>query len=167
MNLLKKITACFFALAALLPLVMAISFLWQQHSLQEQMEKRMEEEYLQTIVLQPQEFVWVKAGKEIKIGHRLFDVKTIQYKNNQVVVTGLFDRDEDRLHEALAKYLQKQQNKMGGSQMAMAFVATTSSQHYLQINITPCTGSRIAYNEARPVYKLFTPKEVSTPPPNL
>lgn len=166
MHLLKKITACFFVLAALLPLAMAISFLWQQHNLQERMEKRMKQEYLQTLVLHPQEFVWVKAGKEIKIGHRLFDVKTIAYKNNLVVVTGLFDTDEEHLHAALAKYLQKQQNKTGGSQLAMAFVSTTSSQHYLQINILPCPSSRIVYNKARSAHKLFTPKEVNTPPPN-
>lgn len=166
MNLLKKIIACFFALAAILPLVMALSFLWKQHSIREQMEERMEEEYLQTIVLQPEDFIWVKQGKEIKIGHRLFDVKTIQYKNNQVVFTGLFDTDEDLLHDALAKYLQKQQNKQGSSQLTLAFLSINSSQHFLELTILPCSAEKIVYNKIKPPHKLFTSKEVSTPPPN-
>jgi hypothetical protein len=166
LHLFKKITACFFALTAVLPLVMALSFLWQQHSIREQMKERMEEEYLQTIVLHPQEFIWVKAGKEIKIGTRLFDVKAIQYKNNQVVVTGLFDTDEDRLHEALAKFVQKQQNKNAGSQLTTAFFCASSSQHYLHITIATDFISNTVYNNAKPQHKQLRPKEVSTPPPN-
>lgn len=131
------------------------------------MKERMEEEYLQTIVLHPKEFIWVKTGKEIKIGHRLFDVKKIEYQNNMAVVTGLYDTDEDALHDALKKFVQKQQNKNAGSQLTTAFYCANSSQHYLQITIATDFISNTVYNKAKPQHKQLRPKEVSTPPPNV
>lgn len=166
MNLLKKIIACFFALAAILPLVMALSFLWQQHSIREQMEERMEEEYLQTIVLQPEDFIWVKQSKEIRIDKHLFDVKKIHYKNGKAIVTGLYDTDEDKLHNALEKHLQKQQSKENGSQLAFAFAASSSSQHFFTITLAVTLQYKISYNKAKPLYIPAAVKEVSTPPPN-
>ena len=67
------------------------------------MEEKLEKSLLQTIQLKKEDFVWVKKGKEIRIGSHLFDVKSIKEKNGVFNIKGLYDKDEDVLHEQLNK----------------------------------------------------------------
>jgi len=67
------------------------------------MEERLEKSLLQTIQLKKEDFVWVKKGKEIRVGNHLFDIKSIKESNGVYEIKGLYDKDEDILHEQLNK----------------------------------------------------------------
>jgi hypothetical protein len=84
-------------LLALVAVPVICPFLLQsrQRCIQHKMKERLEEGAVQTISVERHRFRWVKMGKEILFGNKLFDVKTISpdgYGN--FIITGLFDDEE-------------------------------------------------------------------------
>jgi hypothetical protein len=72
------------------------------------MEEKLEEEQLTTITIPAHELHWVKEGKEILINNHLFDIETItRLDDGRLVVTGLYDYQEQQLHEQLNHTLHK------------------------------------------------------------
>ena len=67
----------------------------------------MEESILHTVVLQSDKIQWIRAGEEIELNDRMFDIKDINYHSDgTVTITGLFDEEET----ALIKQLKKDQD---------------------------------------------------------
>ncbi|MEJ7739413.1 MAG: hypothetical protein WKF97_18465 [Chitinophagaceae bacterium] len=83
------------------PLFFSIWFLISQQSVRSAMEQKMEQEYLQTIVVLKSDVHWVKPGKEIRVQGSMFDVKSKRQKGDSIYFTGLFDADEDVLYSQL------------------------------------------------------------------
>ncbi|HEU4633136.1 MAG TPA: hypothetical protein VFS22_04080, partial [Flavisolibacter sp.] len=90
-------------LLVLLPFVSIIFLqLWQLHVKHEAKEK-LEQAFLETIVLQRDQFYWEEEGKEISIGGRMFDVKSFLIKEGCFIITGIFDDKETAIHTMLSK----------------------------------------------------------------
>ena len=86
-----------------MPVMLAAFFLYKQQQIRHKMKEKLEQQYLQTIIVPAKDLVWVKYKKEIRVHDRLFDVKTIQLKDDRYYCTGLFDDDETLLNTFFTK----------------------------------------------------------------
>lgn len=66
------------------------------------MEEAMERTHLQVLQIKSDELHWVRDGKEILVGDRMFDVHTFSQSGNSVIITGLFDDQETKIKEQLS-----------------------------------------------------------------
>lgn len=80
------------------------------------MKEKLEKEMLVSLTIDGKELQWVKKGKEILVGGRMFDIKTIHFDGKKYKITGLFDDDET----ALDKKLEEQQKKESSSEKFIA-----------------------------------------------
>ena len=81
----------------------------------QRMLHRMEKEALQTLELKRGELVWFKENKELLIDGKLFDVESIRFEQDFIIVSGLFDEEEDKLADKIKNQQTKQKNKDGWS----------------------------------------------------
>jgi len=90
-------------LLVILPLASIIFLqLWQLYVKYEAKE-RMEKAFLETIVLQKDQFYWEEEGKEISIGGKMFDVKSLTVRDNSFIITGIYDEKETAINSMLSK----------------------------------------------------------------
>ena len=94
-------------LAVAAPLVFFACFLLKQKLIENDMEERLENASLQTVTVNPAQIHWVKENKEAIIDGKLFDIKSSVTNGDQVILTGLFDIDEDGLHEQFSNFIQQ------------------------------------------------------------
>lgn len=106
----RKITAFGLLLLLAIPLFFSVALLVKQKLVQHLREERFDTELLETVVVSPGEFYWVKKGKEVIIGDKLFDVESYQTEGNKIVLTGFFDVRESSLVQHI-KELAKQDDK--------------------------------------------------------
>lgn len=99
----RYITAWALLLLMSAPLLAMVYYLAQQQYLRHEMKERLETEALQTLVLQPDELNWAKAGKELWVKNHLFDVKSITRTANGYLVKGLFDHEETAITQKAAQ----------------------------------------------------------------
>jgi hypothetical protein len=98
----RHIICCSLAGLILIPLLSILFLqLWQIY-LQHTVKERMESHSLQTITIPVSEFSWYKEGKEIKVGDDLFDVKSYVLSDDEIILTGIFDKEEKAIHDFLA-----------------------------------------------------------------
>ncbi len=99
----RKTTAWGLLLLMAIPLFFAAGVLLKQKILQLKRRARFETEMMQSISVNINDFQWVKKGKEARINGKLFDVKAFSVSGNQVLATGFFDHQEDKLVDQLHK----------------------------------------------------------------
>ncbi len=63
------------------------------------MKERMEKQLLHTITLADNEIHWVKEGKEIWVGGKMFDIKSFEQTNGKTTFHGLYDEEETSLNK--------------------------------------------------------------------
>jgi hypothetical protein len=117
-KIISKITAFLFLAIAGCPLFYSAHFLYQQQQIRYEMKEKLEAEYLLTITLHKKDVHWYKKNKEIKIGDHLFDVKEWYAEGDNVILKGLYDKQEDALHAQL-DHLQR--NNTGNKSSAATF----------------------------------------------
>jgi hypothetical protein len=71
------------------------------------MKEALEKKSLVTLNLPFDQIVWYKKGKELIINGHLFDVKETKTTSTGITVTGLYDVQEQQLHERFASTLEK------------------------------------------------------------
>lgn len=106
----KKITATIMLLGVAAPLLFFAGFLIKQSLIQHEMEEKMETASLQTISMDIADFHWQKLNKEALVDGKLFDVRSYSIAGNKIILTGLFDNDENELHDQLKNFLQQKNN---------------------------------------------------------
>lgn len=127
---LKHIATILTAGMAVLPMLLAAIFLFQQYDIRSHMKNQLEKKHLQTITVALRELQWIEKGREVKIAGELFDVKNYQIEANMVTLTGLFDRKEKNLHAELAKIIgNHKENKKLGSEMATLIFSFISDEN--------------------------------------
>ncbi len=110
--ILKKITAALLLASLMAPLSYSYIFQLKQASIQSRMKKQLQEKMLHSLVLVKKDLHWVKPGKEIIVGERMFDIKTIEYRDDGTVfITGLFDNEETFLYALLKKNRKEETNR--------------------------------------------------------
>lgn len=96
----KKITSILFILLGFAPLLFVLLFSMKQQSIRRRMKERMEEQMLHTITINNTDIRWEKEGKEIWVQGKMFDIKSIEYKDETTIFHGLFDDEETVLKKA-------------------------------------------------------------------
>lgn len=109
------------------PLVTVFIFQAQQKKIQHGMKKQLEEKILHTVSVAATEVRWVKAGKEIWLGNKMFDIKSSQLVNGYYTFTGLYDEEETMLVKRMQTN-QQEEKKSGNKLIAQLF----------QLLQTPC-----------------------------
>lgn len=94
-------------LAVVAPLLFFAGFLVKQSLIHNEMEEKLETASLQSITVNVSSVRWLKKNKEVLINGKMFDVRSYAITGNQIILKGLFDGDEDELHEQLKNMLQQ------------------------------------------------------------
>lgn len=113
MQIVQKIL--FFILCISFLMNGALPFLlqWTVSQMQTEAEERLEKNHLQTIYIARANLHWTKAGKEICIDNKLFDVKEYHVNGDELIVKGLFDEEETALAQQLNQLQNQQKAKEG------------------------------------------------------
>jgi hypothetical protein len=93
------------------PFIFFVCFLVQQKVQQHHMLEKLENASLQNISINKADLVWVKKNKEVLIDGKLFDVKSYSTINDKIILTGLFDKDEDAIKKNYANKLRSNKNE--------------------------------------------------------
>ncbi len=129
------------------------------------MKEQLEGNMVHSITLSNNEITWARKGKEIIVGDKLFDVKSISYKENgTVVITGLFDKEETALLQDLQKH-QQENNSRDAKQLAQLFQLLLSLPEPLQDNndcFTVAVNRQYILTTSSPLSAFRT---IPTPPP--
>jgi hypothetical protein len=105
LNKLKKILPVVMLTLIAAPFLFFVCFVVQQKVQQHRMLEKLEHVSLQSISINKADIIWVKNSKEVLIGGELFDVKSYSFVNDKIILTGLFDKDEDALKKNYANKL--------------------------------------------------------------
>ena len=88
---------------------------WKQFSIQTEMEHQIQNKFNYFVSIEISKDYFIKNemddGREIEIGGKYFDIKSIEYKDNRVVLHGLFDDEETSLVSFISHYFQKKSSK--------------------------------------------------------
>lgn len=103
------IASCLLLLLAV-PVIVGLCLHIQQQIHILNARERLEKSTLQSFQLNENEIVWERAGKEILINGQLFDVKQLTIKNGIATITGLFDKQEDQIKQAIVLIENKKSN---------------------------------------------------------
>lgn len=106
----KQLTAFGLLLLLALPLFFTVGIYIKQQLIQHRRESRFKTELLEVVTVKAKEVNWVKPGKEIQVGGKLFDVKSFKLIGSNIVFTGFFDSKEDKLLRH-AREIQQQKSK--------------------------------------------------------
>jgi hypothetical protein len=102
-NKIHIIPVIFGSLLALPLIIIVVLQLWQVY-LSNTAYERMEEENVQTLVVESSRVVWKEAGREVTIDGEYFDLVSWSLKDGKYTFTGVFDKEET----AIAAMLEKQ-----------------------------------------------------------
>lgn len=103
----KKILAIALLLAVLTPLLVFTCFLVKQSCIENEMEDQLKSASLRTISVDITKLIWTKKGKEVLLDGKLFDVRSYTVNDSRVILTGLYDNDEDVLNEQMKNFVQQ------------------------------------------------------------
>jgi hypothetical protein len=99
----KKISPIFLLLTGAMPLFFTLFFIIKQQLIRHKMKDKLENEMLHTIAVSKNEVQWVKYNKEIRVGDKLFDIKSFSEKNGLIYFIGLFDDEETALNDLMER----------------------------------------------------------------
>jgi hypothetical protein len=148
-----------------MPLIFSVCFIVQLRITQHRAKEKLEQSMLQTVHLKKEEFSWYKKGKEIRIGKHLFDVKSIKEENGTLVITGLYDEQEDLLLQQLEQSQNKQENSTQNNLCNFFFhfyysIPSENTTEPLPFVI------KTDYSNFKPAAQLSPARNIISPPPN-
>mgnify|MGYP006915403647 CR=1 FL=1 len=110
MNVVRTITVAVLFVCILVPVVTPVCLQIKQLYIQHEMLEKMEKTALISIRVKSNNIQWIKPGKECVIAGEMFDVKQIKQEGNALVLTGLFDEQEQQIRKQLLTQTKQQQN---------------------------------------------------------
>ncbi len=79
------------------------------------MREELEHAALVTVAIPISRLQWVQQGQEVRIDGKLFDVKSYKLRDDKVLLTGLFDEEEDLLVERISDIQNNEPDKTNSS----------------------------------------------------
>ena len=131
------------------------------------MEEKLEHAGLVSITIFESDFQWHKKGKEIIYNGHYFDVKSItKLPDHKLLITGLYDYMEQKLHESISEMHDKKsdQNTQKLVQQLLAFVATVPANHRFEYFSTHSISSSFDFYDPSLKYCYFP---IIIPPPKI
>lgn len=161
---IKKISAFYLLFAALIPFAFILFLQIKQQVVRHQMKESLERKLLQIISIPEKNVHWIKAGKEILVEGKMFDVKSFYIVNGKYIFTGLYDHEETALVNQLKENWKR--NNVPGNKML------TNLFQLLQLVYPNENTYQLVMNNNKPIFfyhfnihldVLY--KKVPTPPP--
>lgn len=154
-------------LLVLLPCLYCLYFTVNDYRIWREMEEKLESNHLQTLTIPVKGFQWHERNREIVVGGKMFDVKSIQRRGNQYLVTGLFDEAETELHIAMEKLLQRTESGEDAS-LVSTLLSQTLAQPVMAANLHPHWKTLFHAHTVIPDEQLYnTILSLHTPPPRV
>lgn len=147
-----------------MPVLFAVFFLYKQQRIRHEMKEKLEEEMLHTIVVPAKQFLWVKYNKEIRVGDKMFDIKSMRVEKDNYIFTGLYDEEET----ALNNYFENQtdQKSERGNQLLSSLFQLLQSAFIEEETNSPVTDFSICEYSPLILQHITSPFEnILTPPP--
>jgi hypothetical protein len=147
-------------------MLFVLVFTIRQQTIRHRMKQRMEKQSLHSITLADNEIHWVKAGKEIWVHGKMFDIKATVHKNGLTTFYGLYDEEETLLKSVFNNGWKKelsQQNKLL-SQLFQSFQGI----YFIPVTNSPtisCKQNSLASSHSSKLQSQF--KTILTPPPQV
>jgi hypothetical protein len=161
---IKKITSLLLILLVLLPSLFIFFVAAQREKIRHSMKEKMEEHLLHSITIQNDDIVWVKPGKEIRIGEQMFDIKHINRGEHTTTFLGLYDEEETMLNKQVRDGWNKNTNKQ--SLLLSHLVQFLYSFYFIpQAEVDPIVYIENKFNNPAPPLLSAGYTSVSTPPP--
>lgn len=129
----KQIIAFLFLLIVAVPLFVSLKFILEESLIQQAVEEKMNTVELQSVTVSKADIVWIRAGKEILVGNKIFDVKDFKTKDGVVTLTGYFDTEETALLSAYKNYTEKNNQDNPLSKSAFKFLFSTDYYSHKEI----------------------------------
>jgi hypothetical protein len=111
MRLPRTIPGIVIILVVLMPCIYCAYFQVELQVTKHRMREKLESEELQTVIVPVKEFRWYEENREIVVDGMMFDVKSVEQKGDNYVVTGLFDEFETELNVTLGKLQHRDENE--------------------------------------------------------
>ena len=103
------------------PVFLSVKFILKEILIEQEVEKKMKTEVLQSVSIAKSGIIWIKPGKEILLDDKLFDVKYFESANDIIILTGFFDNEETELMSELKKYAEVNDKENPFSELAFKF----------------------------------------------
>jgi len=130
-----------------------------------EMEERLERSNLQTISVPVKDFHWYEENREIVVDGMMFDVKSIERKGDEYIITGLFDKEETDLHIAMGRLQEQEQEGSDTSIIAkMMYDQFYQTNSYSFQNTSIQLSSRPLLTDESLYYTILS---LHTPPPRV
>jgi hypothetical protein len=101
-QVVSKILAPLLGVPVLLPAILVLVISIKRENIRHDIKERLEEGMLHTIRVKNSECRWVKAGKEMLVNGRMFDVKKQVADKDEIIFSGLYDDEETALNAIAA-----------------------------------------------------------------
>lgn len=119
----QKITACSLVLLFAIPLLYTVVLTVQQKVIQINSRLKLQSATTINITISKKEVSWVKKGKEVLINGKYFDVSRCQDIGDHYVLTGYYDKKEDKLVARIKKvFLQQSHAENPVNQVVLKFL---------------------------------------------
>ena len=165
----RRTTALGLLLLMAIPVCFCAGVLLKQKLLQLKRNSRFETEMMQTISVMPDNFQWIKKGKEARINGKLFDVQSFSITKNAILVTGFFDGKEEKLAEQIRELAEEKEDP-ANPYHNLSFVKIFFAPVYTEPGVQLIQCPWLTIHKHNFVYSDIIPDRVQvadTPPPKL
>ena len=128
------------------------------------MKERMKKQSLHSITLADNEIHWVKAGKEIWVHGKMFDIKATDHKNGLTTFYGLYDDEETLLKSVFNNSWKKEMS--GQNQLLSQLFQSLHGIYFMPASDSPILSFKQCHVVSLNSPKLQSQfKTILTPPP--
>lgn len=155
-----------FILLAAFSIPILIPAVWQlkQSYVQWEMQEALEKQELLQVKVKTSDIKWVKYKKECIINGEMFDIKQLEVVNDEMLLTGLFDKKEKEIKKNLEDYAKSQQHSNKLQQLVKLFSVMFSNSTNIKIPAPVYAEVNLCYTFIHSIYS--SPfLGYTTPPP--
>ncbi|HSK11990.1 MAG TPA: hypothetical protein VK907_02190 [Phnomibacter sp.] len=116
----RRVATLAILLSLLAPLWYSVDFYVSRMQHRLMMWRETEKGMAHDLVLDSATIQWTKKNRELIIDGEYFDITSIRYNNGKAFVTGVFDHEETKMHEAFEAAQQKQESPAGHATQRIA-----------------------------------------------
>ncbi|MBL7746484.1 MAG: hypothetical protein JNM19_03605 [Chitinophagaceae bacterium] len=161
-----KIICLFLLLLTVFPLVTVFIFQTRQKKIQHRMKEQLEEKMLHTVRVPAGSVRWVKPGKEIWLGDKMFDIKSSLLENGDYIFTGLYDEEETLLVKQMQTN-QQEEKRTGNKLLAQLFQLLQTPCDSQPLEATPELVDILSQNDNKKYDLSSSFLDIITPPPQV
>ncbi|ULQ56322.1 hypothetical protein KJS94_16860 [Flavihumibacter rivuli] len=161
---IRKLLGIALLFLATLPIIAALLLPIRKWIVEHEWKERLELGSMVTVELRKGSYTWVRPGKEIRIGNRMFDVKETRTSGNLVYFKGIYDDQEAAIEAAIR---QNNEGKASGKAPVIVFWSPLCHLHFPSYHLSANSiDISLTYALYPPSHYRSHQGEPASPPPN-